>query len=244
MSSISYTTFLVFIVLCPGFLFLTAFSVFGRLRIADNQHGAMFDVAAFVTISTLLHIVVGGIYFFTAEIFRPGIIETLFKLGEKTPEFPVSTAAILLFYAVIISIFSLGSGYYIITKIEDGSINTDILHGPYYNIVKGADAPVTTVSVLTNIYSANRFLIYEGILVEVSFLAYRRINHIVIRQVSRLLLKIGDEKVKITSEDDHTRIDDEDDVPSILVIPGDKIMNVVFRPQPITADRRAAPRTN
>jgi hypothetical protein len=232
MGSLSSGTFLVFIILCPGFLFFTTFYSFGRLNRADNQHGPIFDAAAFVAVSTIFHAVVGGAYFLIADnVLNTPIIGVLFAPPKNWNETQIeSIISVLILYFVLISVISFLSGYATIRMIESGIINTDIFHGPYYGFVKGKEPPITIVSVLTNIAYTNRLVVYEGIMDEVSFLAYKRINYVAISSPRRFLLKIKDDTVEPTQSKYHTNIDEEGNLPAILIIPGDKIMNVVFRP--------------
>jgi hypothetical protein len=244
MGSLSGSTFLIFIILCPGFLFFSSFYAFGRLKRADNQHGAIFDAAAFVAMSTVIHLVVGGLYFSLLDyIFSESLLSGMLALPAKTNELTDVThdyggyfLPFMIAYFFLVAAVAAWSGYLLIKKIEDGTIETTLFHGPYYQFIKGKIPPVTIVSVLTTIVYSNRSVIYEGIMDEISFLSYRRINSIAISVPERFLLKVKDDTVETSASKYHTHINEEGNLPAVLIIPGDKIANVVFRPYGLSVD--------
>lgn len=245
MTSLSGNVFLLFILLVPGFLFVTAFYMSGRLSRFDFQHGLLFDASALVGLSVAGHVLFGFAYFPAVEAMTGCTQAAEVVLSQALPMFvsPVEPEcgeatylATFGLYALLLAGLSWLLGRLAIRRIEDGTLPIRAFHGVYYEVICGKEDPVVLASVVTDIAYGNRIVVYEGIVQEISLASPRRLNYLALTAAKRFLLKIKDDTSEI--DDRHfSAIDDAEPADTILVIPGEQIRNLALRPfRMITGD--------
>ncbi len=238
MTSLSGNVFLLFVLLVPGFLFVNAFYMSGRLSRFDFQHGLLFDASALVGLSVAGHLVFGTLYFTALDSIagRCQIADVL--LANLLPAFAAPSPppcgeliylVAIAVYALLLAILAWALGRIAIRRIEDGTIRLRAFHGVYYEIICGKEDPVVLASIVTDLAYGNRIVVYEGIVQEIALTSPRRINSIALSAAKRFLMKIKDDTSEIDERHFNT-IDDDKPAETIVVIPGEQIRNIVFRP--------------
>jgi len=249
MTSLSGNVFLLFVLLVPGFLFVTAFYMSGRLSRFDFQHGVLFDASALVGLSVAGHLIFGTGYFALVDAVAgqcriSDVLLANVLPGFAAPQPPcgeVSYLAAIAVYALLLAGIAWSLGRLAIRRIEDGTIRLRAFHGVFYEIICGKEDPVVLASIVTDLTYGNRIVVYEGIVREISLTSPRRINSIALAGAKRFLMKIKDDTSEI-DENHFSTINDDKPGVTLIVIPGEQIRNIVFRSfNLITADEPEAP---
>lgn len=207
--------------------------------------GPLFDLAAFTTVALFSHIIFGGIFASVVHVFfgdRWSSDLLAVFLGEKLAavlHLGYDHFLLLGTYATFVCAMAWLSGYWTIQGIERqwwlfGRLRP-LTHGIFFDVVtkRNGQRGFTFVYVLTTTTYQNRYMMYSGLLEEIGFQSGKKISYIAISEASRFLMKIKDDTPDIQEQKYFMDLDANNGLPSILIIPADRIINVAFRPIPV-----------
>jgi len=258
MSALTLNTILLFMALAPGFVALTAFYALGRLPRRAYGSSVTIELGTMTTVALFAHLIFGGVYAVCVAplIFEPGVIGGLVDLllnqvaGRVPPPAVTASGERIVagaeFYAVagyilFVCTAAALAGFLLVRAIETGfwifwNLAETMTGGLFWRAFvrpEGRMGPIF-VYVLTNIVHDGRFLMYSGVLENISRQGPAWIEYLVLSSASRLLMTIDQDNATTSCGGRHAfGLDDDGAMHSRLVVPAAIIANVVFRPIPV-----------
>jgi len=238
--SVSTQALALLIVLSPGFIFLVGFNLAPARYPSrqDGQPGTLTDAALFAVTSAGLHITAGVFLFIIVDPFVScSLFDTFAALVGLPPASGSrcstrTIAAVSIAYSLLLS----GAAFYAGRAAGAWVARTprifQAIHGQHYEVFGDGEAHVIA-DVMTNIVQDGRFLMYEGRLVELSLNGTRGINYVVLAGAHRFYMTVGAKGSSTTPRHMFRAIDANWERSSRLTIPGDRVVNLVTRTDPI-----------
>jgi hypothetical protein len=185
--AISTATFLIFIFILPGFVFLVGIHSRSRLRIPGLQNNLLWDISFFLAASFLVNIMSLELYFdnfllpYLQLHFDPN--DLLFKTPQNNT---LSYTAFLynekgyVFIFIVINVlvaYLLGRLFIVLNNYR--IIKSEFHYGPFYNLISGR-FPIVTTAILTRVSHDGKVLMYSGYLDDIIFASDRTIDYIIL----------------------------------------------------------------
>ena len=234
----SVITLTLFMLISPALLLAYVMKISSRYALKIETKDGTVQLIFLIILSAVIQIFTIPIY---AEFvdYRHGIQVLKFLFDKKTflveettyqlnlKNWLAVTGYILFSYAVSGTV-----GFIIITLIERGHIKTSIFHGAMYELIVGEDRPRIQCSVMTKFQRDDCYLMYRGLLQEVSYVSKNKVEYISLSEPRSYLIKI-DTQMGAIKTSPKKRVsyfpDNEKDIePELLVIDGENIANVLF----------------
>jgi len=246
--SLAWTTVVLLVLLLPGFLFV--FGMYAPERMSGDtvSKGTLVQLSGVILVSTLIH---GGAFLLVnhglqdvrgVPLIRLDYVFAILNLSDKGSlsyheihQMFQRNAGWILLYLVMTYLAGYLTGYGVSMLIIKGPLREIIRHGWIYDLVNAAreGGPIHAY-VLTNIQSEKRILMFRGYLKTYFFDTNGKISYLILREVERYYMNLGEEQATTTSSmkigdnnEDLNQIKHDSEW-SIMMISGENIANVMF----------------
>lgn len=234
---------------------------------------ALVFISAVFHISALICFLIFGVVFF-GDVMVSSMAEKIIEVGRLNNTSWIESKWVLcmiLFYIIFITVAPIITSYLFIREIETGRfrvfrrIGRRFTHGVFYDLISGRKIPLgeeklhqqkgklsqdidfITASIMVNIISSNRIIMYKGTVRDIIVGDKRQIESISIEFPRKFLIKIKDDTIEAQSQkyyrsvfskdfekssidqDDHEISNSEIIDASFLTIKGNQILNIAFQ---------------
>lgn len=263
MGGFTAQAFALFFVLAPGGLFFLSFHSSPSTTKLDLQRGPVLDTAFFVIAASVMHLFAGLALLYGADALAScSVVRSLAALAGASPttlsadrRCGTHTGVLLAAsYFVLVNAAAWVAGRSAAGFVASHPRLFGALYGPYYDPPRfgGADqAPIIIANVMTDVEHEGRVLMYEGRLDELSLSPSKTANYVCLTNAQRFYMHLGRAEATTSQRRNFKSVDRKGVPASRLMIPGDKIKNVLTRtyhltqvpmdtePPDVSADRRS-----
>lgn len=240
---ISIATFVIFLLITPGFCFFLGMRLESKHDIALDAENNTTQIVGLITITAVIQIIMLSFWIFALEnafnIPAAKLLTADYRaFFFEDLHFNWQNWGALVVYIASLYAMSFYAGKKLIGYIESGCLQSSSLHGPFYPLlVKGAKRPLINCSLLTKVQNEELQLMYFGTLEWVSYGSKREIKYIVLSDVRKSALQLGE--ASFFAEKKIATLKNKSDVsfePSkkneLFYINGEEIANILFSAYP------------